>query len=418
MLGFITNHSYLDNPTFRGMRWALMNSFDEVYILDLHGNSLKKEKAPDGSKDENVFDIQQGVAIALFVKKKDKNAEERSTIFRPEPQMDLEFKKKEEKPEVQKKECLVHHAELWGARADKYEWLNANNIKTTEWTMIKPKSEFYFFVQRDEELLASYEKFLKITDAFPVNSVGIVTARDSLTIQWTSRDVWTTVLNFSKLDVETARQAYGLGQDARDWKVELAQNDLKDSGLEKQKIVPILYRPFDMRYTYYTGKSRGFHCMPRPEVMRHMMQANLGLIIPKQFKEESGAFVAKTIIGHKTVSAYDINYLFPLYLYPEEKKPKKKIPSTIMMIFDQDGDYSTRKPNLSAALIEGLAESYKKTPLPEQVFFYIYAVLYSNTYRTKYAEFLKSDFPRIPFTGKYKLFAKIAAYGEQLAKLH
>ena len=122
VLGFITNHSYLDNPTFRGMRQSLMQSFDETYLLDLHGNSLKKEKCPDGSKDQNVFDIQQGVAIALFVKKKG-------------------LKK------------TISHSELWGIRDDKYDWLNSKDVKTTKWKRIKPKSKFYLFIPRDEGLL-------------------------------------------------------------------------------------------------------------------------------------------------------------------------------------------------------------------------------------------------------------------------
>ncbi|MDL2122978.1 MAG: N-6 DNA methylase, partial [Deltaproteobacteria bacterium] len=204
VLGFITNHGYLDNPTFRGMRESLMNSFNEIYLLDLHGNSLKKEKCPDGSKDENVFDIRQGTAIALFIKTKGRNSENGKKVF---------------------------HSELWGMRKEKYDWLINNDITTTKWQEIAPKSEFYLFVPRDERLLELYEKSPKITDIFPVNSVGIVTARDKLTIQFTPEKVWTTILNFSKLDNELARMSYNLGKDVRDWKVEFAQKDLIDSGL-------------------------------------------------------------------------------------------------------------------------------------------------------------------------------------------
>jgi predicted helicase len=357
-----------------------MDSFNEIYILDLHGNSLKKEKCPDGSKDENVFDIQQGVVIALFIKKKDR-----------------------------KKENNVHYSEGWGLREKKYEWLDKNDLKTTRWQQLSPKSEFYLFVPRDEILLERYEKFPKINDIFPTNSVGIVTARDNLSIKWTPAETWSTVLNFSKLDIEIARQAYDLGKDARDWKVELAQKDLKDSGLDKKKIVPILYRPYDIRYTYYTGRSRGFHCMPRPEVMSHMLQENLGLITPKQFKEEPGAFVTSNIIGHKTVSAYDINYLFPLFLYLE---------STKKHLFNYEKADKQRQPNINPEVFITLTEAYKKKPTPEDIFFYIYAVLYSKTYRTKYTEFLKIDFPRVPFTKAYTLFSKMAEYGKQLVDLH
>jgi predicted helicase len=420
LLGFITNHSYLDNPTFRGMRRSLMNSFNEIYILDLHGNSLKKEKAPDGSKDENVFDIQQGVAIALFIK--DKKKEEKCACFdRPSPQASLAFDKPSQKKKKEKKECVVRHADLWGAREDKYEWLNSNSIRTTEWMALKPKQDFYFFVPRDEELMAEYEKFIKITDVFPVNSVGIVTARDSLTIQWSEQDVWKTVLNFSKLNPETARQAYDLGKDARDWKVELAQQDLIDSGMDKKNIRPILYRPFDIRFTYYTGKSRGFQCMPRNEVMQHMLKENIALITPRRVEMEGGwrhAMISNNIVEHVAVSLKTIDYAFPLYLYPDEKKSKKKQSATTMMIFEDEAEYKSMKANIAAWLLASLKEAYKTEPTPEQIFFYIYAVLYSNIYRTRYVTFLKSDFPRVPFTADYDLFMKMAGFGEQLASLH
>ncbi len=155
VLGFITNHSYLDNPTFRGMRQSLMNSFNEIYVIDLHGNSLKKEKCPDGSKDENVFDIRQGTAITLFIKEKNRNKDKDRKIF---------------------------HSEIWGLRRQKYEWLSDNDVSTTKWEKLTPKSEFYLFIPRDERLLKQYEKLLQITDIFPVNSVGIVTSRDKFVI--------------------------------------------------------------------------------------------------------------------------------------------------------------------------------------------------------------------------------------------
>jgi predicted helicase len=377
VLGFVTNHSYLDNPTFRGMRRSLMNSFDEIYILDLHGNSKKKEKSPDGSNDENVFDIQQGVAIGIFIKNKHASNKK------------------------------ISHANLWGLREGKYTWLDSNTLKTTEWDELRPKPEPYLFVPRNEELLGSYEKWCGITEIFPVNNVGIVTARDSLTIKWSREEVWQTVQNFSRLDSEIARKAYDLGKDAKDWKVGLAQKDLRDSGLKKEMIVPILYRPFDIRYTYYTGNSSGFHCRPRGEVMKNFLQDNVGLIIPKQVKEKPGAFITETIIGHKTFSAYDINYLFPLYLYPNTDKRD--------LFSQKDGE---KKPNIDPGFYKTLNETFGKELTPEEIFHYIYAVLYSNTYRTKYAEFLKIDFPRVPFTKDYALFGKLAVLGEELVNLH
>jgi predicted helicase len=381
-LGFITNHSYLDNPTFRGMRQSLMNSFDEIYILDLHGNSLKKEKAPDGSKDENVFDIQQGVAIGLFVKGK------QSTPSK-----------------------ILMHSELWGVREQKYQWLTKHELKKTDWSELKPVSPFYLFVPRDERLNKQFQSYPSIPALFPVNSVGIVTARDHLTIHWTSQQVWTTVLNFVSLDPEIARQAYQLGDDARDWKVKLAQEDLKKSGPTKQNIITILYRPFDIRYTYYTGRSKGFHCMPRGEVMQHMLQPNLAIILPRRVETAipwSHVFLSSHLVEHVAVSLKTIDYCCPLYCYENTDRHD---------LFCHN-DSRERAPNLAPNLIEALKSAFKKEPSPEQIFHYIYALLYSNAYRKKYAEFLKTDFPRVPFTKSYKLFNKLAEKGEELVELH
>jgi predicted helicase len=368
VLGFITNHGYLDNLTFRGMRQSLMNSFNEIYLLDLHGNSLKKERCPDGSKDENVFDIRQGVCIGLFVKKK------------------------------QNKRTKVLHANLYGLREYKYRRLSENNIKTTEWEEVKPHSEFYFFVPREEAFFEEYELGWKITDIMPINSVGVVTARDGLTIQKSPEKVWKIVRDFSSLPEDIARSKYNLGKDTRDWKVSLAQKDLRKSGLRKELIVPILYRPFDMRWTYYTGHSRGFICRPRPEVMRHMMEENLGLIVPRQIKGNfRHAFCAKQIVDyHLLATAYVSLYLFPLYLYKN----------------------NTKTSNFNSKLLKSLKETYGKEPTPEEIFYYIYAVLYSNIYRTKYAEFLKIDFPRVPFTQDYDLFKEMGKLGKNLVDLH
>ncbi|MBN1292046.1 MAG: DNA methyltransferase, partial [Candidatus Latescibacteria bacterium] len=306
----------------------------------------------------------------------------------------------------------IYHAEFWGLRDTKYNRLLECDINSTEWQPISPKSEFYFFVPRDERLLEHYENFSKITDIFPVYSVGIVTARDKLTIQWTAKETWTTVVNFSKMDTELARMAYKLGKDARDWKVEFAQKDLIDSGLDKSKIIPILYRPFDVRYTYYTGKSRGFQCMPRKDVMHHMMQDNMGLHTCRQITSLLWNHILITnditddcYVSNKT---RERGYLFPLYLYPETDK--KDLFSHI--------ETQQKRPNLSQNLINTLTSSYGVTPAPEMIFYYIYAVLYANIYRERYAEFLKTDFPRVPFTGDFELFKELSGYGEQLAALH
>jgi len=372
VIGFITNHAYLDNPTFRGMRRHLMKTFDEIYILNLHGNVRKQERSPDGSKDENVFDIQQGVAIAFFVKL----------------------------GERAEGEAKVYYVDLWGSREEKYDWLSNNDFSTTKWQDIKPEPEFYFFVPRDTSLAKHYNTFLKVTDIFLIYSAGIVTARDRLTIHWTRNDVWNTVLNFSTMAPQRARRAYQLGKDAQDWKVIWAQQDLRDSGPSQNKIAPILYRPFDVRYTYYTGRSRGFLCRPRPEVMQHMLAGkNVALVFVRQIKASHSwqhCFVSSLIVESCLLSNHtsEISYVAPLYLYPN------------------------KRTNLNPKLLEELAKAYGEKPTPEQVFYYIYAVLYAPTYREKYSEFLCYDFPRIPFPSRKDVFERMASLGRQLVDLH
>jgi len=367
------------------MRQSLMNSFDQIYILDLHGNSLKKEKCPDGSKDENVFDIQQGVAIALCLKKKGVN-----------------------------KKSMVYHSEIWGLREKKNEWLSKNDIKKVSKKKLSPKSKFYLFIPRDESLLEVYEKYPKISDIFPSNSVGIVTARDKLTINWSKEEVWSTVLNFSKMDSELARITYNLGKDAREWKIELAQKDLIDSGLDKNKILPILYRPFDIRYTYYTGKSRGFHCRPRPGIMSNMIQDNLGLCVGRAGQVVGLEKPWNIVFCSNFIEDFNLFYRggsvnLPLYTYPHTNKKD---------LFRHAKEIGKRLPNIQPEFFATLSEVYKKELSPEEIFQYIYAILYSIVYRTKYAEFLKIDFPRIPFTKNYSLFIKMAKCGEKLVDIH
>ncbi len=386
-VGMITNHSYLDNPTFRGMRQSLLRTFDDLYVLDLHGNALKKETGPDGSPDQNVFDIRQGVAIAFFVKRGDSM------------------------PDGQ--EARIHHAGRFGTRESKYAWLRVHDRDSTEWQVLYPASPRYLFVPRDEALEAVYSRFMPVTEVFPVHSVGIVTARDSLTIRWSTDEVWSTVSVFSRMEPELARQGYGLGKDARDWKVMLAQQDVRDSGPARERVVPIFYRPFDVRHTYYTGRSRGFICMPRPEVMRHMLAGdNLALHICRQTVSETWqhCLVTKGIAESCCVSnkTREIGYAHPLYLYPTADR------GDLLARLEP----SARQPNLNPELIAALTVAHGQAPAPEDVLHYVYAVLYAPTCRARYAEFLRTDFPRVPFTKNRAVFAQVAALGARLTALH
>ena len=394
VLGFITNHSYLDNPTFRGMRESLAATFPQAHLLDLHGNAKKKERAPDGGKDENVFDIQQGVAIGLF------------TCPPVEPRR---FSR------------AYNHADVWGVReqADgtgKYDRLVASDAASTEWQALSPKPPLRLFVPRDDALHEEYEAGAPISDIFPVNSVGIVTARDKLAIQWTAEDMGRIAEDFSARGTEAARTFYDLGKDAQDWQVRLAQEDVRRrDGL----ITPVLYRPFDRRFTYYTGKSRGFIGRPRPQVMRHMLAGeNLGLSTTRSTEIAGGwehVFASRHLIQHHTVSLKEVNYLFPLYTFPLAALANAVNP---------------RKPNLDAKFTRSFASACgldfipdgagdrTSTFGPEDIFRYIYAVLHSPEYRRRYADFLKSDFPRVPLPGNRAVFSALIFPGARLVSLH
>ncbi|MFZ2413708.1 MAG: type ISP restriction/modification enzyme [Candidatus Cryosericum sp.] len=384
VLGFITNHSYLDNPTFRGMRQSLMTSFDQLHVLNLHGNALKKEKAPDGSKDENVFDIMQGVAIILAVKRKN----------------------------IPKG---MWYSDVWGSRDSKYAMLGDGQMTQTSWQELTPRGDRYLFVPQDATLAAEYEQWPKVTDIFPVSSVGIVTARDELTIHFTPEQVWQTVTRFISLSAEEAREAFHLGKDAQDWKVHLAQEDVRSSGPSRDRVVPILYRPFDIRYTYYTGHSRGFLCRPRPEVMRHMMSGSvLGLVTCRQTVGDhwQHAIVTTCMTDDSLVSnkTKERGYLAPLYISEEDR--------TDGVFADKELPSATLSPNLDGDQIDHLRGWYGDAATPNHLLAYVYAILYSPAYRERYAEFLKADFPRIPFTKDRDTFLKLAALGQQLIDLH
>jgi len=384
VVGMITNHSYLDSPTFRGMRQSLMQAFDEIYVLDLHGSTLKKEMSPDGRADVNVFDIQPGVAISFFIKR---GVGESSG-------------------------AVVRHASLFGAREDKYDWLAAHQLATTEWSVLEPTSPEYLFVPSDRSLDETYRLYPALPEIFPLRSVGVVTARDGLAVHWTPDDVWETVTAFSQKDAEEAREAFGLREDAQDWQIGLAQKDILDSGPSRKHVVPLLYRPMDARHTYYTGRSRGFMCRPRADVMREMLAGgNLALVTPKRVEHAGSwqhAFVADVIVDHVALSLKTIDYVTPLYLYPVHHDGG-------LFGEEQQGE---RRANVSPGVVTALTRSHGRRPTPEQIFNYVYAVLYAPAYRKKYVAFLRRDFPRVPLAADWSVFTELAALGGQLVGLH
>ena len=393
IVGFITNHGYLDNPTFRGMRESLVATFPIHYLLDLHGNTRRKEHSPDGGKDENVFDIQQGVAIGLFVKPGQENGKRHNRF------------------------------DLWGLREQanrtgKYDWLEENTVHTTNWTSVSPKSSLWLFIVRDESLWKEYKSGWHLTDIFPVNSVGIVTARDKLTIQFTEENMNHVVKDFVGRDIEDTRKYYKLGKDSKDWKVSLAQEDVKSGN---GQVRPILYRPFDTRFTYYTGKSRGFICRPRSKVMRHMLRGeNLGLICSRQQSQKGAEWrsfgITQTIIEACVTSnkTREINYLFPLYSFERElAEGYDKAPN-----MDQKFIKILKKILGIEFLTKKSCDLQEATFCPEDILAYIYAIFHSVGYRQRYKEQLRLDFPRVPLPQGIDIFRKLVQAGYGLLTLH
>jgi len=384
LVGMITNHSYLDSLTFRGMRQSLMQTFDEIYLLDLHGNSLKRETCPDGSKDENVFDIRQGVTIVFFLK---------------------HGKKKKEGAEVRQ-------TDLWGLRKNKYDWLLDRDIKTTDWKKLHPKSEFYLFVPRDEAALKRYDKFSRVTDIFPVHSVGIVTSRDRFVIDFDREVLTRRIRTFldPNLPDEFVRETFGL-KDNRDWKLAEKRREIQKDEDWEDKIAQCLYRPFDSRWVFYHYHAIDFG---REEVMRHILQgSNVALIASRQVVQEfRHVFVTGALTNFNNIATagrFGSGYVFPLFCYPDTSKRD---------LFSDLETSGKRRPNLNPNLVSILKRAYGQEPPPEDVFGYVYAVLYAETYREKYAEFLKTDFPRIPFTTDLSLFLNMATLGGRLVGLH
>ncbi|CAD5960155.1 Adenine specific DNA methyltransferase [Planktothrix tepida] len=407
VVAFITNHGYLDNPTFRGMRQNLMQTFDEIYVLDLHGNSKKKEVCPDGLPDKNVFDIQQGVAIGIFIKYQNS----------------------------QQNLAKVYHADLWGSRevyenkqlvGGKYHWLEENDISSTEWEKLDSTPDFYLLSPQNIDLQTEYFNNYQITQIFKINSVGISTSRDRITIHFDEQNLINILNQFKDFPIQELKLQLDLDKDTRDWTVELAQKDIKTSGAYSDHIAKVLYRPFDIRHTYYTGRSRGFHSMPRGEVMDHLFQNdNLALCTNRQVNNNfRHIFVTENITDGNAVSleTRERTYIFPLYLYPTN--------TPTLFELEPTNSPNGRRPNLAPEFINELSEKLGleflpdgkgdqvKNFAPEDIFNYIYAVFHSPEYRQRYAEFLKIDFPRVPLTSNKKLFWELANQGEKLVQLH
>lgn len=398
ILGFITNNTYLDGLTHRRMRECLLNTFNEIYVLNLHGSAKKKEAAPDGSKDENVFDITVGVAISLFVKLP--NA----------------------------KGCRVFHADLWGEREAKYKALWETDAATTQWAEIKPAQPHFFFVPKEWTGSADYSSYQNLGEMFGVFGNGIGTDRDSLVYDH-DKDALSKRMEvfYTPEALEPPFSDTYRVESSSSYKLLSRRQSTKFS---ESAVRTCLYRPFDMRWLYYDPE-----LISRPgfDVMRHLLEKNLALLATRQVA--AGAFhhifVSASLIDRDPLSLVtrERTQAFPLYLHDTEKKKKSDWGKAVTMaLFDAPAGYHTRRPNLSPEFLKALAEKLKLPQTqphglpegitPENIFHYAYAVFHSPAYRTRYAEFLKIALPRLPLTGDTTLFRALAGKGAELVALH
>ena len=396
LLAYITDNSFLDGPTFRGMRWNLLKNFDKIYILNLHGNSNGKEVCPDGSKDENVFDIQQGVSINIFIKTGRKNKHELAELY---------------------------HCDLFGVRQLKYDWLAEHALDNILFNKLSPKSPYYFFVPINETNETEYKKGFGINELMPIHSVGIVTSRDQLVIDFDKENLLKRIQLFAddkKTDDEIRAIFFSnktpgayLPGDNRDWSLSKARLEIKQHN-HSTMIREISYRPFDTRYIYYSSDMIDFG---RESVMGHILTGeNIGIVTSRQCASDwRYIFCSKDICNFNltgTAGRFGSGYVFPLYVYDDNTLTE-----------------GPRHPNLTTEIVNKVAKNIGLTFEPEKsgdgdkfapidLLDYIYAVLHSPAYREKYKEFLKTDFPRVPYPTSAGEFHRLSALGSELRQIH
>lgn len=389
VLAFINPHGFLDNPTFRGMRWNLLKTYDKIYTIDLHGNAKKKEVCPDGSKDENVFDIEQGVSINFFIKTGKKKVNDLGKVF---------------------------HYDLYGKRDFKYSFLNDNNLKSIYYKELLNLAPEYFFVPKNNDLKGDYDKGFFVSDLFTVNSVGIVTSRDDLVIDSNKDLLKKKIKLFFEKDVNYIKNEMNVKENSL-WKIENIKNKAiyNDNYIKK-----ISYRPFDNQYIYFDTKN--FLERSRDKIMNNFLDAyNIGLVISKQSVGDwRYIFISKNIIDFNltgTAGRLGSGNLCPLYIYTEKNAQQNMLESL------------ERTPNLDLEIVKIISEKLnltftnekeetENTFAPIDILDYIYAILHSPNYREKYKDFLKIDFPKVPYPKDKDVFLQLVKLGGEIRLLH
>lgn len=388
--GFITNNGYLDNPTFRGMRESLLDSFAKLSIVDLHGSTKKKEISPDGSKDENVFDIMAGVGIGIFIK-----------------------------PLTTEDSTQVKHMDCFGLRNSKYRWLSENTLSSCDWNFVTPSSPFYLFVPSDNSLIPEYERFWSIDEIMPVKVLGFQTHRDNFAIDLHGEALKGRISEMKENNIpdEDYAKKYGL-RDNRDWQLSIARRELRNMDRTwKKPITQCLYRPFDKRVCYFSKVAMDY---PRRELVEHVYgRENICLLVSRQTGTIGWrhAFVSDCVAESCVVSlkSREGNYDIPLYIFQKKfmKEETDKVPN-INKLFIKELEMYLKLKWTTAKERSKCDEKFSANDLLH----YFYAVLYSPEYRRKYGNALRMAFPRIPLISEKKLFETLCRLGEELVSLH
>ena len=397
ILSFITNNSFLDGITHRRMRQSLMESFSDIYILNLHGNSNVQENPPIGVIDKNIFDIQQGVSINIFIKKPNNSDMAR-----------------------------IHYRDLWGTREEKYDFLTNNDIFSIKWTDIKNidrescLGKFWFYTPVAFTNIDEYCCGWSVNDIFVVKQNALKTDRDKLVFDFDQKKLAERMQLFYSGDglKSPFKELYNISNSSS---LDLLGKRLKTT-FDPKNISRCLYRPFDVRWLYY---SNTFTSRPAWDVMRHMSSGNnIALLAKRQSKRRPFSYIlCANLLVESCVfeSANANNSVFPLYRYTTPDDTKGTLFSQNETFYQHNFSPTFIKEfskKLRMQFIEKENGDLINTFGPLDIFYYAYALFYSPTYRSRYAEFLKIDFPRLQLTSNKKLFAKLVAKGEELVSLH
>ena len=385
VIGMITNRSFIENPTFRGMRWHLMTSFDAIYVLDLHGDTKEGIE-----HDENVFDIQQGVCITMFVKKGLKYKDELGKVF---------------------------HSELKGSREQKYQMLSDLQWEKSLYEELSPNTPYYFFIPKNDEGKDEYNNGFPFYELFVNKSSGSASANDTLNISFTDEEQRKKINDLINLPEMEWRVRYGRNSDSRDWTYKTAKADAEKNYCE---IHTMAYRPFDTRFTCYSGVSRGLYASPQSAILNTLKgKDNMALCTVKASRDYLfPIFVVNKIVDKTMLSPKDNITVFPLYLYTENMGVEERIVNFNRNLYDEIAKKLNYLPCYDDNALVDPTSEYNGVLYPQDLFDYIYAVLHSPSYRERYKEFLKIDFPRIPYPTDWEKYRDLVEKGEELRLLH